>query len=308
MSTARVIDVYTDGACRDRSGGWAALVLGPGGRRVLSGKADDTTSNRMELTAAINALESLPQKSEVALYSDSQYLVKTMTRGWRRNANLDLWQRLDTLNDEQSVRWEWVKGHAGVPGNEFVNAQAEYEAGTREQRPRLEHYLATDASEAVSRDKLTHLDEQGRASMVDVGGKDVTHREAVARGFVSMKPETLDRIQRGEVEKGDVFAVARLAGIMGAKQTPHLIPLCHPLPLDRVAIELEPDEGRGGVEITATAATAARTGVEMEALTAVTVAALALYDMCKSADRGMRIENVRLVSKRGGKSGDIVLE
>ena len=110
------------------------------------------------------------------------------------------------------------------------------------------------------------------------------------------------------MEKGDVFAVARLAGVMGAKQTSQLIPLCHPMPIDRVAVDLEPDMERQGVEITATAATSAKTGVEMEAMTAVSVAALALYDMCKSVDRGMRIEAVRLVSKRGGKSGDIVLE
>ena len=155
---------------------------------------------------------------------------------------------------------------------------------------------------------LTHLDSQGRASMVDVGWKEATRREAVAKGFVSMQPETLARIQGGTMEKGDVFAVARLAGIMGAKQTAQLIPLCHPLPLDRVAVELEPNTEGQGVEITATATTSAKTGVEMEAMTAVSVAALALYDMCKSVDRAMRIEAVRLVSKRGGKSGDIVLE
>ena len=155
---------------------------------------------------------------------------------------------------------------------------------------------------------LTHLDSQGRASMVDVGWKEATRREAVAKGFVSMQPETLARIQGGTMEKGDVFAVARLAGIMGAKQTAQLIPLCHPLPLDRVAVELEPNTERQGVEITAIATTSAKTGVEMEAMTAVSVAALALYDMCKSVDRAMRIEAVRLVSKRGGKSGDIVLE
>ena len=155
---------------------------------------------------------------------------------------------------------------------------------------------------------LTHLDAQGRASMVDVGWKEPSRREAVAKGFVSMQPETLARIQEGSMEKGDVFAVARLAGIMGAKQTSQLIPLCHPMPIDRVAVDLEPDPVRQGIEITATAATSAKTGVEMEAMTAVSVAALALYDMCKSVDRAMRIESVRLVSKRGGKSGDIVLE
>ena len=155
---------------------------------------------------------------------------------------------------------------------------------------------------------LTHLDEQGRASMVDVGWKQETEREAVARGFVSMKPETLRLIKDGLVKKGDVLVTARLAGIMGAKQTPQLIPLCHPIPLNQVAVDFVMDEHRNGIEITATAKTTAKTGVEMEALTAVSVAALTLYDMCKSVDRGMRIQDVRLVRKVGGKSGEVVLE
>ena len=155
---------------------------------------------------------------------------------------------------------------------------------------------------------LTHLDARGRASMVDVGAKPDTTREAVARGFVAMRPETLQLITKGEVKKGDVLAVARLAGIMAAKQTPHLIPLCHPIPLSHVAVEVETDAQACGVHVSATARTEAKTGVEMEALTAVSVAALTIYDMCKAADRGMRIQDVRLVSKRGGKSGDIVLE
>ena len=156
--------------------------------------------------------------------------------------------------------------------------------------------------------RLTHLDESGQASMVDVGDKPVTQREAVARGFVSMKPETLRLIKEGLVKKGDALNTARLAGIMGAKQTANLIPLCHPLPLDQVSVDFELDEDRCGIHITASARTSAKTGVEMEALTAVSVAALTLYDMCKSADRGMRIQDVRLVRKLGGKSGDIVLE
>lgn len=144
--------------------------------------------------------------------------------------------------------------------------------------------------------------------MVDVGAKEITQREAVARGFVAMQPETLRLINEGMVKKGDVVATARLAGIMGAKRTPDLIPLCHPIPLDQVTVELESDESRSGIRVTATARTSAKTGVEMEALTAVSVAALTLYDMCKSVDRGMRIQEVQLVRKLGGKSGDIVLE
>ena len=155
---------------------------------------------------------------------------------------------------------------------------------------------------------LTHLDDQGRAKMVDVGGKDITSRQAVARGYVSIQPETARLIREGLMKKGDVLTIAQLAGIMGAKKTSELIPLCHPLPLDRVDVDLELDEAQGRISITATASTTARTGVEMEALTAVSVAALTLYDMCKSVDRGMRIEAVRLVRKTGGRSGDINLE
>ncbi|HZA21440.1 MAG TPA: cyclic pyranopterin monophosphate synthase MoaC [Dehalococcoidia bacterium] len=155
---------------------------------------------------------------------------------------------------------------------------------------------------------MTHLDEQGRANMVDVGWKPTTDREAVARGYVSIQPETMRLVREGLMKKGNVLTVAQLAGIMGAKQTSELIPLCHPLPLNKVDVELALDETANRVNITATASTSAKTGVEMEALTAVSVAALTIYDMCKAVDRGMRIEGIRLVSKRGGQSGDITLE
>ena len=157
-------------------------------------------------------------------------------------------------------------------------------------------------------DSLTHLDEEGRARMVDVGWKPVTQREATARGYLSVQPETLRLIQEGLMKKGDVLSIAQLAGIMGAKRTADLIPLCHPLPLDQVNVDLELDESQSRISITASARTSAKTGVEMEALTAVSVAALTVYDMCKSVDRGIRIEGIRLVRKRGGQSGDITLE
>lgn len=159
-----------------------------------------------------------------------------------------------------------------------------------------------------SGDSLTHLDEQGRTRMVDVGAKEVTDREALARGYVSVQPETARLIQEGLMKKGDVLTVAQLAGIMGAKKTSELIPLCHPLPLNKVNVELKLDDCGSGINISATASTSARTGVEMEALTAVSVAALTLYDMCKSVDRRIRIEGIRLVRKRGGQSGDIDLD
>lgn len=150
---------------------------------------------------------------------------------------------------------------------------------------------------------LSHFDDGGNARMVDVSAKAVTERTATARGSVLMAPETLGRIQAGGVNKGDVLTVAQLAGIMGAKRTPDLIPLCHPLPLDAVEVKLSCDAARNAVDIEATCRLAGRTGVEMEALTAVAVAALAVYDMCKSMDRAMRIVDIRLVHKAGGKSG-----
>ena len=144
--------------------------------------------------------------------------------------------------------------------------------------------------------------------MVDVGVKAPTERVAVARGAVVMRPETLALIKSNEVAKGDVLGVARMAGVMAAKQTASLIPLCHPIALDHVEVDLRLDEARSAVEIAATARATARTGVEMEALTAVSVAGLTVYDMCKAVDRGIRIEGVRLVKKTGGKSGDFVSE
>ncbi len=150
---------------------------------------------------------------------------------------------------------------------------------------------------------FTHFDADGKAVMVDVSGKDVTERSATAKGSVIMQPETLAMIRDGGVKKGDVLSVARLAGIMGAKRTPDLIPLCHPLALTSVQVDLTLDEARNAVDITATCKLKGRTGVEMEALTAVSVAALTVYDMCKAVDRGMRITEVRLTHKAGGKSG-----
>ena len=151
--------------------------------------------------------------------------------------------------------------------------------------------------------EFTHIDADGNAVMVDVSEKDVTERTATARGSVLMQPETMAMIVAGGVRKGDVLAVAQLAGIMGAKRTPDLIPLCHPLSLSSVKVELTCDGDRNAVDIAATCRLEGRTGVEMEALTAVAVAALTVYDMCKAVDRGMRIENIRLVHKAGGKSG-----
>jgi cyclic pyranopterin phosphate synthase len=156
--------------------------------------------------------------------------------------------------------------------------------------------------------ELSHMDEQGRPKMVDVSGKADTERIAVAKGLVKVQAATLERIKQGRVEKGDVLAVAQLAGISAAKQTSHLIPLCHPILIDEVKLDFALDEKNSAVAITAAVRSTGKTGVEMEALTAVAVAALTIYDMVKSIDRGARIEDIRLVKKSGGKSGDITLE
>jgi cyclic pyranopterin monophosphate synthase len=150
---------------------------------------------------------------------------------------------------------------------------------------------------------LTHFDERGQAHMVDVGQKEITVREAVARGEIRMQPETLDLILKGQARKGDVLGVARIAAIMGAKKTPDLIPLAHPLPLTSVKVEFFPDKEKSLIEIEATAKVTARTGVEMEALTAVACAGLTIYDMCKAVDRGMVISEIRLMEKSGGRTG-----
>jgi len=150
---------------------------------------------------------------------------------------------------------------------------------------------------------FTHFDKKGDAAMVDIGGKEVTQRTAIARGRIFMADKTLQMIADGDHKKGDVLAIARLAGIMAAKKTSDLIPLCHPISLDKVSVELACNSADGCVDIEATAKISARTGVEMEALTAVTIAGLTIYDMCKAVDKAMRIGDVRLAFKEGGKSG-----
>ncbi len=154
--------------------------------------------------------------------------------------------------------------------------------------------------------KLTHIDETGRANMVDVSEKTATHREAVAQANVKMKPETLKLILEGKVAKGEVFQVARIAGIMAAKRTSELIPLCHPLSITKVDVDFSADREKSIINITARVKTIGQTGVEMEALTAVTVSALTIYDMCKAVDREITITDVMLLEKRGGKSGEFI--
>jgi cyclic pyranopterin phosphate synthase len=170
------------------------------------------------------------------------------------------------------------------------------------------YFTARRYNSGMTAPKLTHIDETGHACMVDVAGKDDTERIAIAKGEIVMKPETLALIRAGLIKKGDVLTVAQVAGIMAAKKTSELIPLCHPIPLTKVDVDLAPDESLPGVRITATAKTIGKTGVEMEALTAVSVAALTVYDMAKAAEKTMKIQNIRLVEKHGGRSGDVVNE
>ena len=156
--------------------------------------------------------------------------------------------------------------------------------------------------------KLSHLDDAGRARMVDVGNKPDSERIAIAKGEVQMKKETLDLIRTGQIKKGDVLTVAQIAGITASKKTSDLIPLCHPLPLTKVDVDLVLDDSLPGVLITVTAKTIGKTGVEMEALIGVSIAALTVYDMAKAAEKTMRIQNIRLVEKHGGRSGDVINE
>jgi len=298
----------------------------------VHGGASKSTNNRMELAAVINGFKAVAASEDVTVYSDSQYVVLTMVKGWKRNKNLDLWADLDAEVAKRRVRWEWVRGHVGDPLNEQADALARREAKAHahpavgavsealsqarsdsESQVRAKRYQTSEHGVVSIHAKapargLTHVDESGAARMVDVGWKPETQRVAVARGSVMMKPETLALIRANQVEKGDVLGVAKTAGIMGAKSTPQLIPLCHPIPLDQVTVEFALDDAGGAIGITATASTTARTGVEMEAMTAVAISALTIYDMCKAVDRGIRIDGIRLSSKRGGKSGDIDLE
>ena len=306
-----MIDVYTDGACSGNPGrgGWAAVIVDGGGKRSLHGSEERTTNNRMEMLAVIKGLEAVPESASVTVNSDSEYVINTMTRNWRRNANKDLWARLDAAAAARKVRWNKVPAHSGVALNEEADAMAAREAGSRGGSAQADPPAPPSPNAPrASAKALTHVADSGEARMVDVGPKNPTRRVAAAKGSVVMSAETLGLIRSNSAEKGDVLGVARVAGVMAAKNTAQLIPLCHPLPLDQVTVSFELVGDPASVAITAEARTTARTGVEMEALTAVSVAALTIYDMCKSSDRRMRIEGVRLVRKSGGRSGDIELE
>ena len=296
-----MIEIYTDGANNPvlSQGGWAAVIVGDGRKRVFSGMVKKTTSNRMEITAALEGILRTPQGSKIAVYTDSQYLFGCMARGWQRRANRDLWAQLDEAVSQRTVRWEWIDRDTKNPFHKEAHALATSLTSQGEVRGQ---------PKAPVEEELTHVDALGRPRMVDITEKPDTQREAVAKGKVSMKASTFDRLKGGKMPKGDVLTVAQLAGIMAAKQTPQIIPLCHPVLIGDVKVEFSLDEEASAVEITTVVKSTGKTGVEMEALTATAVAALTIYDMCKAVDRGIQIENIRLIRKSGGKSGTITLE
>jgi len=294
-----MIEIYTDGAYNPvlNQGGWGAVIVEDDQKRVFSGMVERTTSNRMEITAALEGILHTPLGAKVAIYTDSQYLFGCMAKGWQRRANRDLWERLDEAVSQRKVQWEWIERNTKKLHKEAhalaTNLASQAEKG---------------APKAVVAEELTHIDEQGRPRMVDVTEKPDTQREAVAKCRVRMKAATLALLKKGPVAKGDVLAVAQLAGIMAAKQTPHIIPLCHPVLIGDIKVEFNLDEPNCAVEITTTVKSVGKTGVEMEALTATAVTALTIYDMCKAVDRSLQIEGIRLIRKSGGKSGTINLE
>jgi len=305
-----LIEIYTDGAYNLvlNQGGWGAVVVEGGQKRVFSGRVKRTTGNRMEITAALEGVLSTPQGSEVVVYTDSQYLFGCMRRGWQRRANRDLWQRLDAAASERQVRWQWIDRDTKNPFHQEAHALATNLASQGERLRPVPPVKQKEPAKAPVVEGLTHVDVSGRPRMVDITQKPDTQREAVAKCLVRMKASTLDLLKKGDLPKGDVLAVAQLAGIMAAKQTPHIIPLCHPVLIGDIEVEFGLDEEANAVEITTTVKSTGKTGVEMEALTATAVTALTIYDMCKAVDRGIQIESIRLIRKSGGKSGIVNLE
>lgn len=287
--------LYTDGSCigNPGPGGWGAIIVTANEKISLSGGEAETTNNKMEITAVIKGLEYFPEKSLVKIFTDSEYVINTMTKNWKRNTNLKLWTRLDILVANRKVDWNWVKGHSGNELNEEADSLAKQEA------KKILNNKNNDK-------ELTHINQEGDALMVDISSKNISERVAVVKGKVMMKPETLDTALKGNLKKGDLFSVAKTSGINAAKWTHLLIPMCHPIPVSNVLIDIIPDHTLPGLEITSTVKANWNTGVEMEAFTAVSVTCLTIYDMCKSLDKSIRIEDIRLLHKTGGVSGEYV--
>lgn len=342
MNSQEPIFVYTDGGSVGNPGPGAYGVVMRDGDRVqeLSRGYRSTTNNRMELMGVLAGLELAMQQGEnraMVVVSDSRYVVDAVEKGWlerwaksgwkskkRRVKNVDLWEHLLASITERTVEFRWVKGHSGHPENERCDElvrEASYAPKEEldidrgyelesDASPPDEHTLfgnkdvESSNSGSTRVPDLSHLDASGRASMVSVTEKAPTVRRAVAMCKVLMSEQTLRAIISGKFAKGDVLNVARTAGIMAAKRTWELIPMCHQVPLGSVRVEIDELGDGAGLAIEATAEADAKTGVEMEALTAASVAALTVYDMCKSAERGIRITDIRLVNKSGGVHGD----
>ncbi|MFL2746405.1 MAG: cyclic pyranopterin monophosphate synthase MoaC [Dehalococcoidia bacterium] len=326
-----MILIYTDGSCLSNPGpgGWAAIILDGESKMILKGGEKNTTNNRMEIMAVISGLESVSNDDDVTIYSDSKYVINSITLGWKRKANLDLWELLDQQLIGKNVEWKWVKGHSGDKYNDEADQIAFSEATTFSSKlkgsykidPRVEYLMnkpdleiddsdrnSIDTRDISGEGKMSHLDDQGKATMVNVGSKEKTIRTAEAKCDVILGAEILELIKDNQIKKGDVFSVANIAGIMAAKKASNLIPLCHTILIDKVEINFDIDENNSQVEITSIVETSERTGVEIEALVAASVAGVTIYDMCKSMDKKIRIDNLRLVKKTGGKSGDFDIE
>ena len=305
-----MIEIYADGAYNPvlDQGAWGAILVENGYKRTFSGIVKKTTGNRMEITAALEGISRAPLDSEVVIYTDSQYLFGCVVKGWRRRANHDLWERLDAVVNQRKVRWQWIDRNTKNPFHKEAHTLATNSVSQGEELRPVPIEETKVQPKAPVAEGLTHVDALGRPKMVDISEKPDTQREAVAKCLVKMKAATLDLLKKGDMPKGDVLSVAQLAGIMAAKQTPHIIPLCHPVLIGDIKVDFSLDEEDNAVEITTTVKSVGKTGVEMEALTATAVTALTIYDMCKAVDRGMRIESIRLIRKSGGKSGEITLE
>ena len=287
-----MIEIYTDGACSVNPGigGWGAVLIYESGvEKEIYGSEIETTNNRMEITAVIKSLEELGDEQDIKIYSDSTYVINTITKNWKRNANNDLWDTLDKLLSDKKVVWQWVKGHSGNKYNEIADK------------------LAVNAINELKKNnssELSHLDDDGSIKMVDVSEKQITSRVAVVSGKVVMKKETLEIIKKGELAKGDIFTLSRTAGITAAKSTPTLIPLCHTIPLSEIKIEIEPDDELPGLNVYCSTKADWKTGVEIEAFTGVSIACVTIYDMCKAVDKSAYITDIKLEKKSGGLSGD----
>ena len=286
-----MIQIHTDGSCLGKPGpgGWGAIIIYPDGDvKELSGSNQDTTNNRMELKAVIEALNFLQSGSMIELFSDSLYVINTITKGWKKKANIELWNELDNvIQKHNNISWNWVKGHSGDFYNEKVND------------------IAQGKAEMVKKNNLSHVNEEGSVQMVDVGQKNDSERTAVAKGFVKVSQEIISQVLAANNPKGDVLSISRIAGIMAAKKTPELIPLCHQIDLNHVDITIDIDDENNRFVIEASTKSSSKTGVEMESLVAVSITALTIYDMTKAIDHDSLISDIQLVSKKGGKSGNI---